>query len=61
MSGRDLSYGSLIGHLNHHNVKQWLLKGCDEEDANTIREAVRNTSSYELRKGLARILSGERS
>ncbi len=60
MSDRT-SYASLRNHLNHHNIKRWLLKGCEDEDANTIREAVQNTSSYDLRKGLAQILSRERS
>jgi hypothetical protein len=56
------AYDSLLGHLKHHEVKDWLLRGCKEEDARTIREAVENTPTRRIRRALARVLTdGRRS
>ncbi len=51
------SYDSLLGHLKHHNLKKWLLDGCEQEDANTIREAVNKIPDHRLKRRLARALS----
>lgn len=51
------SFENLLEHMKHHAVKQWLLDGCDSEDARTIREAVRNMPSRRLVRRLARALS----
>ena len=48
---------NLLSHLNHHNVKDWLLRGAKDEDANTIRNAVEQMPEDRLRRRLARILS----
>ncbi len=46
-------------HMKYHNVKQWLLDGCDQEDARTIREAVKNIPERRLKRRLARALLRE--
>lgn len=43
-------------HIKFHNVKDWLLRGCDDEDANTIREAVKRIDESALKRRLARAL-----
>ena len=50
-------YDNLLGHLGHHNVKQWLLDGCEREDARTIGNAVRNIPERRLIRRLARALA----
>lgn len=50
------SYENLVDHMKHHNVKQWLLDGCEREDAQTIRDAVKNMPSRRLVRRLARAL-----
>jgi hypothetical protein len=57
----DLSYKNLLDHLNHHNVKRWLLNGCDKEGAHTIKEAVERISESRLRRKLAEILQRRES
>jgi hypothetical protein len=50
-------FESLLGHLSHHSVKEWLLRGTKMEDANTIRAAVKRIPESELIAGLAVILA----
>ena len=50
-------YDNLLGHMEHHNVKQWLIDGCDREDARTIGNAVRNIPERRLIRRLARALA----
>jgi hypothetical protein len=50
-------YGELLGHMAHHNFKQWLLDGAEKEDARTIGEAVRSIPEHRLIRRLARALS----
>jgi hypothetical protein len=47
----------LLGHLLHHNLKDWLLRGCRAEEADTIRRAIERTSSERLCRGLAKVLA----
>lgn len=49
--------GHLHWHLEHHNVKQWLLDGAKKEDARTIYEAVKEMPQHRLVRRLARILA----
>lgn len=51
---------NLLSHMQYHNVKEWLLRGCDDEDANTIREAVTAVPERRLIRRLARALSQDR-
>ena len=51
---------NLLSHMQHHNIKGWLLRGCDDEDANTIREAVQEIPERRLIRRLARALSQDR-
>jgi hypothetical protein len=50
-------YDTLLGHLEHHDVKGWLLRGCEDEDANTIKEAVKRIPPRRLLRRLARALT----
>jgi hypothetical protein len=50
---------NLHGHMAHHKVKQWLLDGCEREDARTIREAVERILEHRLIRRLARALAAE--
>jgi hypothetical protein len=50
---------NLLQHMKHHGVKQWLLDGCEREDARTILEAVRRMPEWLLIRRLARILAEE--
>ena len=62
MRGRSMSfYDRLLGHMQHHSVKQWLLDGCEAEDARTIGEAVRRIPEHRLVRRLARALAREAS
>lgn len=51
------TYDCLLGHLEHHSVKQALIDMCDREDARTIRNRLNKTSSREICKALARVLA----
>jgi hypothetical protein len=51
---------NLLSHMQHHKIKEWLLRGCDNEDANTIREAVKAIPEHRLIRRLARALSQDR-
>jgi hypothetical protein len=53
------SYECLLGHMQHHNVKQWLIEGCKREDARTIMNAVQQIPSRRLIRRLARALAKE--
>jgi hypothetical protein len=52
-------YESLLSHMEHHKVKQWLLDGCADEKAHTIGEAVRRIPEHRLIRRLARALAKE--
>lgn len=51
------SYESLLGHIQHHNIRKWLLEGCEREDANTIRNAVECLTDGQLARRFARMLA----
>ncbi len=53
-------YEHLLGHAEHHDIKGWLLRGCADEDANTLREAIAKQSPHRLARKLAEILAGDR-
>ena len=44
-------------HMEHHNVKQWLLDGAKAEDARTIMAAVQEIPEHRLIRRLARALA----
>ena len=48
---------NLHSHMRYHNIKQWLLDGCEREDANTIKEAVKRIPEHRLIRRLARALA----
>jgi len=50
-------YENLLGHMQHHNVKQWLLDGAKAEDARTIAAAIEQMPEHRLIRRLARALS----
>jgi hypothetical protein len=50
-------YEALLAHIEHHDVKRWLLDGARAEDANTIRRAVERMPGHRLRRRLARLLT----
>ena len=51
------SYETLLSHLKHHNIRDWLIAGAKREDANTIRYAVGRLSDAQLKRRFARLLS----
>lgn len=51
---------NLLSHMKHHKIKKWLLRGCEREDANTIREAVERIPERRLIRRLARALARRR-
>lgn len=54
-------YDSLLGHIEHHNIRKWLEDGCEREDANTIREALSQLTNGQLQRRFARMLCGHRN
>ena len=56
MSGKE-TYESLLSHIEHHDVRQWLKDGARREDARTIMAAIENLSDGQLQRGFARMLS----
>lgn len=52
-------YEHMLGHIEHHNIRKWLLDGARREDANTIREAVESLSDGQLARRFARMLTKE--
>jgi hypothetical protein len=50
---------NLLAHMQHHNVKEWLLRGARDEDANTIRNAIEAIPEHRLIRRLARALAKE--
>jgi hypothetical protein len=51
------SYECLLGHTEHHDIKGWLLRGAEREDAQTIMAAIKRQSSHRLARKLAEILA----
>jgi hypothetical protein len=43
-------------HMKFHKIKDWLIRGTYEEDARTIREAIRSVPSRRIKRRLARAL-----
>jgi len=52
------SYGRLLGHIEHHKVREWFLRGAKDEDANTIREAVERIPNWKFERYVAHMLAG---
>ena len=48
---------SLLAHLRHHKVKQWLQRGAKREEAQTIADALDKTSSNRINVVLAKALA----
>ena len=53
------TYDKLLGHIEHHNLRKWLLRGCQDEDANTIRAAIEKLSDGQLQRRFARMLADD--
>ncbi len=53
-------YEHLLGHAEHHDIKGWLLRGCADEDANTLREAIAKQSPHRLARKLAEALAEDK-
>jgi hypothetical protein len=51
------TYEQLLGHAEHHNIKGWLLRGCEREDANTLREAIKRQSAHRIARKVAEFLA----
>jgi hypothetical protein len=51
------TFERMWAHTRHHNIKEWLLEGCRQEDARTIKNALHRTSRYKLAFGLAKLLT----
>lgn len=52
----EVSYERMLGHIQHHKIREWLLAGARKEDANTIRQAIERLSDGELNRRIARML-----
>lgn len=52
----DPDYKRLLEHTSRHKIKEWLLRGAEREDAQTIRHAIKKQSSHRLARKLAEIL-----
>jgi hypothetical protein len=50
----------LLSHMQHYNVKQWLLDGAKREGTRTIMDAVQKIPEHRLVRRLARILAADR-
>jgi hypothetical protein len=50
-------YESLYSHLIHHNPRQWSLRGAEEEDARTIKEAIEQLDDMTFCRRFARMLA----
>ena len=50
---------NLLAHMEHHNVKDWLLNGARAEDARTIGRAIERIPTHRLIRRLARALAAE--
>lgn len=50
-------YENVHGHMRFHNVKRWLLDGATQEDARTIKAAVKSVPEHRLIRRLARALT----
>jgi hypothetical protein len=53
-------FENLLGHMKHHKVKEWLLRGATDEDARTIGNAIACCSESKIRRALALILTQEK-
>jgi hypothetical protein len=54
---RKSTYNTLLSHIEHHNVRKWLMRGVEDEDANTIRWAVERLTDEQLNRRFARMLT----
>jgi hypothetical protein len=54
---REKVYRDLLTHMKYHQVKNWLLRGAEREDARTIGNAIRQMPEWQLIRGLARVLA----
>jgi hypothetical protein len=55
----NYDYENLLGHLEHHGIKEWLLRGARDEDARTIYAAVKRQREHRLARKLAEILTDD--
>jgi hypothetical protein len=53
-------YKTLLAHTEHHDIKGWLLRGAEREDAQTIRRAIERQSPHRLARKLAEILADKK-
>jgi hypothetical protein len=51
------TYKNLLSHIEHHNIRKWLLDGANREDARTIRAAIESLSDGQLNRRFARMIT----
>jgi len=51
------TYDKLLRHIEHHNVRRWLIDGACDENARTIRDAIDRMNEGQLNRGFARMLA----
>jgi hypothetical protein len=51
------NFETLLAHLEHHHLKDWLIEGAKREDARTIREAIKRIPDRRLNRRMAWLLS----
>ncbi len=57
---RNPNYERMLEHTSRHNIKKWLLRGAELEDAQTIMHALRKQSAHRLARKLAEVLADDR-
>ena len=55
MSKRE--YDRILAHIEHHNIRKWLLDGARREEAHTIARHIKRLSDGQLARRFARMLS----
>lgn len=54
---RKPTVSQILAHVERHNLRRWLLRGAQEEDAQTIRDAINRLSDGQLNRRFARMLA----
>jgi hypothetical protein len=47
------TYKQLLGHMEHHDVRKWLLDAADADEAGTIHNAIARSSPHRVARKLA--------
>jgi hypothetical protein len=51
------TYDDLLAHAERHDIKGWLLKAAQEDDAQTLFEAINRQPPHRLARKLAELLA----